>query len=73
MGHELSTGLSRTCNELLEPEFQPGTWKALKEYAISGRPAKQVAEESGLSLWTIYAAKSQLMARIREELAELLE
>jgi len=59
--------------ELLEPEFQPATWKALKEYAISGRSAKDVAKESGLSVWTIYAAKSQLMARLREELEGLLD
>ena len=59
--------------ELLEPEFQPQTWQALKEYAISGRPAGEVAEESGLSVWTIYAAKSRLMVRLREELTGLME
>lgn len=59
--------------DLLEPEFQPQTWQALKEYAISGRPAGEVAEESGLSVWTIYAAKSRLMVRLREELTDLME
>lgn len=59
--------------ELLEPEFQPMTWQALKEFAISGKPAKQVAENTGLSVWTIYAAKSRFMTRLREELDGLLE
>jgi RNA polymerase sigma-70 factor (ECF subfamily) len=59
--------------ELLEPEFQPQTWRALKEYAVTGRPAADVAEESGLSVWTIYAAKSRLMSRLREELQGLME
>jgi RNA polymerase sigma-70 factor (ECF subfamily) len=66
-------GLVARAMELLEPEFQPATWNALKEYAISGRPAKDVARETGLSVWTIYAAKSQMMARLREELDGLLE
>jgi RNA polymerase sigma-70 factor (ECF subfamily) len=59
--------------DLLKPEFQPRTWQALKEYAISGRPAGEIAQESGLSVWTIYAAKSRLMVRLREELSGLLE
>ncbi len=59
--------------ELLEPEFQTKTWNALQQYAVSGRPAADVAEESGLSVWTIYAAKSRLMARLREELEGLME
>ncbi len=59
--------------DLLEPEFQPATWAALKQYAVSGVSAKEVAAESGLSVWTIYAAKSQLMVRIREELEGLME
>ena len=59
--------------ELLKPEFQPLTWNALQQYAVSGRPAKEVAEEAGLSVWTIYAAKSKLMSRLREVLEGLLE
>lgn len=59
--------------ELLRSEFQPKTWSALKSYVISGRSAASVAEESGLSVWTIYAAKSRLLKRLREELEGLLE
>ena len=59
--------------ELLKPEFQEPTWNALREYVLSGRSANEVAEASGLSVWTIYAAKSRLMSRLREELDGLLE
>ena len=59
--------------DLLEPEFQPKTWQALKQYVISGLPAAEVAEEAGVSVWTVYAAKSRLLVRLREELAGLLE
>ena len=54
--------------ELLAPEFQPNTWRALREYALSGRTAKEVADELGVSVWTIYSSKSRLMVRLREEL-----
>ena len=59
--------------EMMESEFQPGTWKALKQYVIDGKSAKEVAAASGLSVWTIYAAKSRLMTRLRDELDGLLE
>ncbi len=58
--------------ELLEEDFQPATWAALKQYVLEGRAAGKVAAESGLSVWTIYAAKSRLMSRLREELEGLL-
>ena len=58
--------------ELVEESFQPATWAALNEYVIKGRPAADVANETGLSVWTIYAAKSRLMTRLREQLDGLL-
>jgi RNA polymerase sigma-70 factor (ECF subfamily) len=58
---------------MLEPEFQPATWKACWEYVVSGRPADEVAAESGLSVWTVYAAKSRLLRRLREELDGMLD
>ena len=58
--------------ELLQPEFQPNTWNALREYVFKSRPAAEVASEHELSVWTIYAAKSRLMSRLREELEGLL-
>lgn len=59
--------------ELLRCEFQPRTWNALREYVYSKRAASEVAAETGVSVWTIYAAKSRLMSRLREELDGLLE
>lgn len=65
--------LFNTAMTLLEPEFQPATWKAVREFMMTNRPAAGIAAESGLSVWTIYAAKSRLLARLREELDGLLE
>ena len=64
--------LVRRAMELLKPEFQSATWTALQEYVLAGRPAAAAAKECGLSVWTVYAAKSRLMRRLREELEGLL-
>jgi RNA polymerase sigma-70 factor (ECF subfamily) len=58
---------------LLEGEFSPATWRACRQYLIEGRPAADVAAELGLSVWTIYAAKSRLLRRLREELEGMLD
>ena len=59
--------------QLLSKEFSPRTWQALRLYVISDQAAADVARETGVSIWTIYAAKSRLMSRLREELAGMLE
>jgi len=59
--------------ELIKPEFNPATWAALREYVISGNAATEAARNHDVSVWTVYAAKSRLMARLREELNGLLE
>ena len=59
--------------DLLQDEFRPETWAALKDYVINDLPAADVASKTGLSVWTIYTAKSRLMRRLREELDGLLE
>ena len=59
--------------EILKPEFRPKTWEAVKEYVVENRPAAELAKKHELSVWTIYAAKSRLLARLREELDGLLD
>ena len=58
---------------LMEPEFQPATWAALREFVLSEIPAGELAEKHGVSVWTIYAAKSRLLSRLRKEMEGLLE
>ena len=59
--------------DIMQPEFRPDTWAALREFVVSGRPAGEVAKKHGVSVWTIYGAKSRLMGRLRDELDGLLE
>jgi RNA polymerase sigma-70 factor (ECF subfamily) len=59
--------------ELLQPDFQPVTWKAFWEHGVSGRPAATVAAELGISKGAVYSAKFRVMDRLRKELRGLTD
>lgn len=58
---------------LMQGEFPEATWKACWEFAVRGRPAADVAAELGLSVNSVYLAKSRVLRRLREELHGLLD
>jgi RNA polymerase sigma-70 factor (ECF subfamily) len=58
---------------IMRTDFRETTWKACWETVVSGRPAADVAEELGLTVGAVYAAKVRVLNRIREELRELLD
>ncbi len=53
--------------ERIEPEFQLKTWQAFRRVAIEGVDPKSVAAELNLSLDSVYAAKSRILRRLRQE------
>ncbi len=59
--------------ELIRDEFQPSTWKAFWESATTRRRAAEIAGELGLSIDAVYAAKSRVLRRLRQELGGLLD
>jgi RNA polymerase sigma-70 factor (ECF subfamily) len=59
--------------QLMQAGFQPATWKACWECTVNGRPAAEVARELGVTVEVVYAAKSRVLRRLREELADLLD
>ena len=59
--------------ELMQAEFQTTTWKACWETVVNERPAAAVAAELGISVDAVYAGKSRVLRRLRQELAGLLE
>ena len=65
--------LVRRALELMQADFQPTTWKACWEYAVQGRPAEEVARELDTTVAVVYAAKSRVLRRLRQELAGLLD
>lgn len=59
--------------QLMQSEFQPATWQACRRYVFGGESPDALAKELGVSVWTIYSAKSRLIKRLREELDGLLD
>jgi RNA polymerase sigma-70 factor (ECF subfamily) len=65
--------LIRRALEIMQAEFQPSTWKACWEYVVAERPAAEVAAELGISVGSVYVAKSRVLSRLRQELEGLLD
>ncbi len=59
--------------QVMQTEFEATTWNACWQFIVSGRPAAAVAAELGVSVDVVYAAKSRVLRRLREELAGLLD
>jgi RNA polymerase sigma-70 factor (ECF subfamily) len=59
--------------ELMRAEFEPATWRAFWEVAANGRRAADVGAELGLSANAVHIAKSRVLRRLREELADMLD
>ena len=58
---------------LIEADFKPATWQAFWKTTVEGRPAADVAAELNLSPNAVYHARARVLARLRQELAGLLE
>jgi RNA polymerase sigma-70 factor (ECF subfamily) len=63
----------RRALQLMQTDFQPATWRAFRECVVEDRPAGEVAAELGLTLEAVYAAKSRVLRRLREQLDGLLD
>ena len=59
--------------ELAEPMFEKSTWQALSVYLKGEANAAEAAKRHGISVWTVYSAKSRLLAHLREQLEGLLD
>jgi RNA polymerase sigma-70 factor (ECF subfamily) len=58
---------------LMSTDFEPATWQACWETAVMGRPAAEVAAELKITVNAVYLARSRVLARLRQDLAGLLE
>ncbi len=58
---------------LMRAEFAEATWRACWEQVVHDRPAAEVARELGITVNMAYLARSRVLARLRQELAGLLE
>ena len=59
--------------ELLEPEFEPTTWRAFRRVVLEGRPTAEAAAAVGLSSVAVRIAKSRVLRRFRAEIDGLVD
>ena len=57
---------------VVQPDFNPKTWKAFQRFGVDGVPAGRVAEELGMTENAVILAKSRVLKRLREEAGDLL-
>ena len=71
METEYQSDLFEQANALVRPRVAENTWRAYEMTAIENRPAADVAEELCMKVSEVYVAKSRIIKRIREAVAEL--
>jgi RNA polymerase sigma-70 factor (ECF subfamily) len=59
--------------ELVEPDFQPATWRAFRRVVLEGATVDAVAAELNISVNAVFIAKSRVLRRLREEAQGLLD
>ncbi len=55
----------------IRPAFSESTWQAFWQTAVEGKSGKEVAAVLGLSVGAVYLAKSRVMVRLKEQIAQL--
>lgn len=65
--------VARRLLEMLRSEFEPRTWQAFQRTALEGASASDVAAELGLTTNAVFIARSRVLARLRQEAAELID
>ncbi|MGA2796091.1 MAG: sigma-70 family RNA polymerase sigma factor [Thermoguttaceae bacterium] len=68
---ESAAWLSRRTLDLIRAEFENRTWEAFWRVTIQGQPSSQVAEDLQMSIPAVYTAKSRVLRRLRQVMAEL--
>lgn len=80
-----SSGVSREWNlehdrhvmarllEHVRPRFETKTWEAFHRQVVGGQRADSVAQELGMSLNSVYVARSRVLSTLRREAAGLID
>src|SRR5262245_25085646 len=56
--------------ERIRPAFSATTWQAFWQTAVEGKSGKEVARALGLTVGAVYLAKSRVMVRLKEQIAQ---
>ena len=56
--------------EIMRAHFEPKTWQAFWRTAVDGVSPDRVADELGISRWTVYKSRARVLQRLRREFGE---
>ncbi|MCA9048499.1 MAG: sigma-70 family RNA polymerase sigma factor [Planctomycetaceae bacterium] len=70
---EYRSYLVRRALTLMQQQFEVTTWQACWEFVVNDRPAADVAEELGISVNSVYLAKSRVLRCLRAELQQFFD
>jgi RNA polymerase sigma-70 factor (ECF subfamily) len=70
---EYAAWLMQRAARLIERDFEPVTWQAFHRYVLDDRPAAEVAVELGITRNAVYLSSNRVLARLRQDLAGLLD
>lgn len=70
---EYRSSLLRSAMHVMKSCFSETTWKACWYHVAEQRPAREVANELGISENAVYLARGRVLKRLRQELDGLLE
>jgi RNA polymerase sigma-70 factor (ECF subfamily) len=60
----------RWAAEQIRKSFQPTTWQAFWRTSVEGEPIAQAAASLGFSVGAVYAARSRVMARLKQTIED---
>jgi RNA polymerase sigma-70 factor (ECF subfamily) len=69
--HEYKRQLFQSAASEVRSEFAAATWQAFWQTAVEGCAPAEVAAELGLSVGSVYVARSRVLARIRRRVERL--
>lgn len=57
----------------IQADFEPHTWTAFRRVVLDGASPREVSAELGVSVDSVYQARSRVLSRLRREAAGLLD
>lgn len=63
--------LAHAALQMMRQHFSESTWRACWEHVAMGRPAKEVAQQLGVTENAVYLARGRVLRRLRDELEGL--
>ena len=65
------SSITRRVLESVRGEFESATWTAFWMTAVEGKTGEETSEATGISVSSVYQAKSRILRRLRQRLSEL--